>query len=64
MPSEMPGVKRQILCDPFIWGILRVVKVIKTGIVIVVAWGLRGGENGGLFNRYRVSVSLDEELWV
>lgn len=47
MPSEMPGVKRQILCDPFIWGILRVVKVIKTGIVIVVAWGWGEGRMEG-----------------
>lgn len=64
MPSEMPGVKRQMLCDSTYLRYFRVVKVIKTGIVIVVAWESTGEGRMEVivFNRYGVSVSLDERV--
>ena len=62
MPSEMPGVKRQILCDSTYLRYFKSSQSHKDRNCYSSCLGLRGGKNGGLFNRYRVSVSLDEEL--
>ena len=63
MPSEMPGVKRQIFCDSIYLRYFKSSQSHKDRNCYSSCLGLRGGKNGGLlFNRYRVSVSPDEEL--
>lgn len=64
MPSEMPGVKRQMLCDSTYLRYFKSSQSHKDRNCNSSCLGLRGGKEWRLlFNRYGVSVSLDEKSY-